>query len=129
MRIMVTLIPVLCKLVLMNTWDVIMSIFHIPIRIRDHTRAPKMVACQITRPARTSLIEIRIRKLFPIRLADFDAIQKWECFDADSGNDLAVELREYCIPDFSGWKEHDAFERAFDGLLRDLKAEEKTSSS
>ena len=41
------------------------------------------------------------------------------------GKDLAIELREYFIPDFSNWKEHDAFEAAFDRLLRDLKAEEK----
>lgn len=65
------------------------------------------------------------RKLFPIRLVDFDAIQKWECFDADSGKDLAVEMREYFIPDFSNWKDHDAFETTFDKLLRDLKAQEQ----
>ena len=51
--------------------------------------------------------------------------QAWKCFDADSGKDLAVEVREYFIPDFSDWKVHDAFEKAFDTLLRDLKAEEK----
>ena len=64
------------------------------------------------------------RKLFPIRLVDFDAIQKWECFDADSGKDLAAELREYYIPDFSNWKDHDSFEKEFAKLLRDLKATE-----
>ena len=37
---------------------------------------------------------------------------------------LAVELREYYIPDFSNWKDHDAFEAEFGKLLRDLKAEE-----
>jgi hypothetical protein len=62
------------------------------------------------------------RKLFPIRLIDFEAIQKWECFDADSGKDLAVELREYHIPDFSNWKDHDSFEKEFAKLLRDLRA-------
>jgi hypothetical protein len=64
------------------------------------------------------------RKLFPIRLVKIDDIQKWECFDADSGKDLAVELREYYIPDFSNWKDHDSFEKEFAKLLRDLKAEE-----
>lgn len=64
------------------------------------------------------------RKLFPIRLVDFEAIQKWECFDVDSGKDLAVEVREFFIPDFSNWKDHDSFERAFAMLLRDLKAGE-----
>ena len=47
------------------------------------------------------------------------------CFDADSGKDLAVELREYYIPDFSNWKAHDAFETEFAKLLRDLRAIEK----
>jgi len=43
-------------------------------------------------------------------------------FDADSGKDLAVELREYFIPDFSNWKNHDAFEKAFERLQKDLQA-------
>jgi hypothetical protein len=64
------------------------------------------------------------RKLFPMRLVDFEAIRKWECFDTDSGKDLANELREYYIPDFSNWKDHDAFEREFSKLLRDLRATE-----
>jgi len=65
------------------------------------------------------------RKLFPVRLVDFDTLRDWECFDADSGKDLAVELREYFIPDFSNWKDHDQFEAAFSRLLKDLRAEER----
>jgi len=64
------------------------------------------------------------RKLFPIRLVDFATLRDWECFDADSGKDLAVELREYFIPDFSRWKEHNTFEASFERLLADLRAEE-----
>lgn len=64
------------------------------------------------------------RKLFPVRLVDFETLRNWECFDADSGKDLAVELREYFIPDFSNWKNHDQFEAAFSRLLKDLRAEE-----
>lgn len=63
------------------------------------------------------------RKLFPVRLVDMETLRDWECFDADSGKDLAVELREYFIPDFSHWKEHEQFEAAFAHLLKDLKAE------
>jgi hypothetical protein len=37
-------------------------------------------------------------------------------------------MREYFIPDFSNWKEHNAFEKAFDRLLRDLKAEDKQTA-
>jgi hypothetical protein len=64
------------------------------------------------------------RNLFPIRVCDFDAVRDWECFDADFGKDLAVEVREYFIPDFYNWKSHDDFEAAFAKLLRDLRASE-----
>lgn len=68
------------------------------------------------------------RKLFPIRLTDYETLKKWRCFDADSGRDLAVEVREYFIPDFSNWEDHDSFEAAFEKLLRDLQLEEHQSS-
>lgn len=67
------------------------------------------------------------RKLFPVRLVGLNALQDWTCFDADSGKDLAIEVREYFIPDFSNWKDHDAFEKAFAKLQADLKAETKAS--
>jgi hypothetical protein len=35
--------------------------------------------------------------------------------------DLAEEVRKYHIPDFSNWKNHDAFERAFARLEKDLR--------
>jgi hypothetical protein len=41
----------------------------------------------------------------------------------DRGIDSAREIREYFIPDFSNWKDHDAYQKAFERLLRDLKAE------
>lgn len=63
------------------------------------------------------------RVLFPVRLASFEALRDWELFDADEGKDLAVEIREYFIPDFSDWKNHDSYAKAFRNLLRDLKAE------
>jgi uncharacterized protein YjbI with pentapeptide repeats len=44
------------------------------------------------------------RMLFPLRLADFETLRDWECFDADTGKDSAREIREYFIPDFSRWK-------------------------
>lgn len=68
------------------------------------------------------------RKLFPIRLIDMQPIKEWKFFDADSGRDLAKEVRKYLIPDFSDWKNHDLFKAEFEGLLRDLKAEELASS-
>jgi hypothetical protein len=63
------------------------------------------------------------RVLFPVRLVSFDAIRGWELIDADEGKDLAVEIREYYIPDFSNWKNHDSYAKELKNLLRDLKAE------
>lgn len=74
------------------------------------------------RDARQAEIKNGRRKLFPIRLVDFKTIKAWKCFDSETGTDLAVELREYFVPDFTQWKDHDAFEQAFKRLLRDLTA-------
>ena len=73
--------------------------------------------------------EIREKRqvLFPIALCPFEEIRKWKCFDADSGKDMAREVREYLIPDFSTWKDHDKFEDEFKKLLRDLKADPLSS--
>src|SRR5207247_1059688 len=76
------------------------------------------------RKARKAELRDRRRKLFPIRLVNMDTLRDWECFDADTGKDLAVEVREYFIPDFTHWKDHDAFERAFARFLKDLQAVE-----
>jgi hypothetical protein len=61
--------------------------------------------------------------LFPVRLVPFEALRDWEYFDADTGKDSAREIREYFIPDFSNWKDHDAYHAAFQRLVKDLKAE------
>ena len=63
------------------------------------------------------------RKLFPIRLVNVGRLEKWKCLATDPDEDLAAEVRSYHIPDFSNWKDHDAFEAAFADLLRDLRAE------
>ena len=61
------------------------------------------------------------RKLFPIRLVDFPTLEEWECMSS-TGENLAEEVRQYFIPDFSNWKNHDAFEKAFERLQKDLQA-------
>ena len=38
--------------------------------------------------------------------------------------DLAVEIDEYYIPNFSEWKSHDPYQKEFDKLLRDLRTDE-----
>jgi len=69
--------------------------------------------------------KVKRKVLFPIRLVGFEELQKWERFDADTVKDLGTEVREYYIPDFRKWKNHDAFEKEFKKLLHDLKAEDK----
>jgi uncharacterized protein YjbI with pentapeptide repeats len=77
------------------------------------------------RKARLAERQTGKRKLFPVRLVDFETLRNWSCFDSDSGKDLAVEVREYAIPDFSNWKDHDQFEIAFSRLLNDLRTEKR----
>ena len=68
------------------------------------------------------------RKLFPIRVTDFKLIETWQLPDS-SGEDLAEEVRKFYIPDFSNWRDHDSFEKAFARLLADLKAESSAGQS
>jgi hypothetical protein len=63
------------------------------------------------------------RKLFPIRLCDMETLQAWECFDSNSGRDIAEEVREYFIPDFSDWTKPTKFEKEFSKLCRDLRSQ------
>jgi CheY-like chemotaxis protein len=74
---------------------------------------------------RTAIDEERktgVRKLFPIRLVDYDLIKTWESFNSDLGKDMAAELRQYYIPDFSNWRDADGFEVAFAKLLEGMEA-------
>jgi len=63
------------------------------------------------------------RVLFPVRLAAWDELKQWKLFNADEGRDLATEIREYYIPDFSDWKDHDPYQKEFEKLLRDLRTD------
>lgn len=91
--------------------------------LSESSMQSEWVMTEIQRARETEIKEGR-RKLFPITIVEFDKVKAWSRFDPDTGKDLAREVREYFIPDFSNWKEHDAFEKAFEKLLRDLKAEE-----
>ena len=91
--------------------------------LSEHSIQSEWVMTEIRKARETEKKEKR-RKLFPIRLTDFETLRDWTCFDADTGKDLAVEVREYAMPnDFSNWKNHDAFESAFARLKKDLEAE------
>ena len=48
--------------------------------------------------------------LFPISVVTYDRVRSRKLFDADTGIDSAREIREYFIPDFSTWKDHDSFQ-------------------
>jgi hypothetical protein len=70
------------------------------------------------------LWECEIRRILFDQSGPFEAIRDWEAFDADTGKDSARAIREYFIPDFSRWKDHDSYQKAFDQLLRDLQAKQ-----
>ena len=77
---------------------------------------------------RTEIAEARQREiresrriLFPIRLVPFDAIRSWKAFDADVGKEMARELREYFIPDFTEWTNPRRYGETLDRVLRDLR--------
>jgi hypothetical protein len=89
--------------------------------LSEASMASEWVKTEIAKARKREVREQR-RVLFPIRLVDFEELQDWENFDVDIGKDSAREVREYFIPDFSNWKDHDSYRTAFDRLLRDLKA-------
>ncbi len=89
--------------------------------LSPHSMESEWVKTEIAK-ARKREVRDKRRVLFPIRLAPFETLRDWECFDADTGKDSAREIREYFIPDFSNWKDHDSFQKAFQRLINDLKA-------
>ena len=97
--------------------------------LSDHSIKSPWVETEISKARRREQRESR-RMLFPVGLVNFETLRDWECFDADTGKDSAREIREYFIPDFSNWKEHDQYQAAFQRLLRDLttKGELKTTA-
>lgn len=89
--------------------------------LSPHSMQSEWVKTEIAK-ARKREVRDQRRVLFPIRLAPFETLRDWECFDADTGKDSAREIREYFIPDFSNWKDHDSYQEAFQRLISDLKA-------
>jgi uncharacterized protein YjbI with pentapeptide repeats len=106
------------------------------IRLHDRLLLILSSASMASRWVRTEIAKARKREekskrrvLFPVRLVSFEDLRDWECFDADIGIDSASEIREYFIPDFSNWKDHDEYQKALDRLLRDLKAETERAAA
>lgn len=92
----------------------------LPVLSHDSMRSDWVVT-EISKARKRELREKR-RMLFPVRLIEFEELRDWECFDSDAGKDPAREIREYFIPDFSKWKDHDTYSVTFNRLLHDLKA-------
>ena len=64
--------------------------------LSEHSLNSEWVQTELRKARQAELREQRPgQKLFPIRLVSLDRIRDWSCFDADTGKDLAVELREY----------------------------------
>ena len=90
--------------------------------LSEHSMNSKWVKTEIANAREREHREGK-RLLFPVGLVPFEMVSKWKLFDADRGDDSAREIREYFIPDFSNWKDHDPYQTAFQRLVSDLKAE------
>jgi len=90
--------------------------------LSEHSMSSDWVRTEVAN-AREREVHEKRQMLFPITLVPFERIKEWAAFDSDTGKDSAREIREYFIPDFSNWKDHDSYQSAFERLLRDLKAE------
>ncbi|MGA3054364.1 MAG: toll/interleukin-1 receptor domain-containing protein [Candidatus Korobacteraceae bacterium] len=89
--------------------------------LSKHSMNSEWVKVEIRKAHQRELEEGK-QVLFPIRLVPYEVLRDWVCLDVD-GKNLAEEIREYFIPDFSNWKDHDSYQTAFQRLVSDLKAE------
>jgi TIR domain/Pentapeptide repeats (8 copies) len=89
--------------------------------LSGHSMSSEWVQTEIAKARKRETKEGK-RVLFPVRLVGFERLRDWECFDGDTGKDSAREIREYFIPDFSNWKEHDSYQAGLGRLVSDLKA-------
>jgi len=90
--------------------------------LSEYSMSSEWVKTEIAKARKREVKEGK-RVLFPVRLVGFERLRDWECFDGHTGKDSAREIREYFIPDFSSWNDHDSYQKAFGRLVGDLKAE------
>ncbi len=89
--------------------------------LSENSMRSSWVEYEILRARERELRDNR-RLLFPIALVPFDVLIEWELFCSDEGRDLAREIREYFIPDFSVWgTDHRSYSHSLERLLSDLK--------
>src|SRR5271157_2860730 len=96
--------------------------------LSEHSMNSEWVKTEIAKARKRELKEGK-RVLFPVRLVGFETLRDWECFDADTGKDSAREIREYFIPDFANWKDHDSYQGGFERLLKALKSPDAGAQS
>jgi len=90
--------------------------------LSEHSMASDWVRTEIANAREREARENK-QMLFPITIASFEEVKKWKKFDADRRTDSAREIREYYIPDFSGWeRDNRAYQREFERLVAALKA-------
>jgi uncharacterized protein YjbI with pentapeptide repeats len=89
--------------------------------LSEHSMASEWVKTEIAKARKRELREGR-RMLFPVRLVASETMRDWKWLDAYVGKDSPREVREYYVPDFSNWNDHDSYQKEFNRLLRDLKA-------
>jgi len=87
--------------------------------LSEHSMSSEWVKTEIAKARKREKEDKRV--LFPVRLVTYEAMQSWEYIDS-SGKDLAEEIRQYFIPDFSKWKDHDSYQAGLGRLVSDLKA-------
>jgi len=88
--------------------------------LSEHSMKSGWVSTEIRKASRAS---DKYSKLFPIRLVDYEKIQNWELFDSDIGEDLAVHIRSFFIPDFTNWNDSEVFALEITKLSKALKKE------
>jgi len=89
--------------------------------LSEHSMSSEWVKTELAKARKREVKEGK-RVLFPVRLAPFEVLRDWEGFDGDTGKDSAREVREYFIPDFSNWKDHDSYQAGLVRLVSDLKS-------
>lgn len=88
--------------------------------LSEHSMKSEWVRTEIRRARHRERRESR-RVLFPVSIVPFDRLKEWSLFDADTGQDLATEIREYYIPDFSNWRDDVVFSGEYMRLLDALR--------
>jgi hypothetical protein len=89
--------------------------------LSEHSMASDWVGTEIAKARKREALEGK-KLLFPITIAPYSEVEKWELFDGDRGKDSAREIREYYIPDFSRWDSDSAgYQREFEKLVGALK--------